>query len=99
LPATAASVSTRVVSWKLAAEIKGIRRERGLGNAEQQRTARGRTPSIVNDAIILLAEAELIHLFIEEEARIADILDFHPAHHLPNDGLDVLIVDIYACRR
>src|ERR1700678_3405438 len=48
---------------------KRIRGERGLGDAEEQRTARRRTPAIVNDPIVFFAEAELVHLLFQKESR------------------------------
>ena len=50
----------------------------------------------MNDAIVLLAEAELVHLFLKQERSIAHVLDFDPAHHLPDDGLNVLVIDVHA---
>ena len=70
--------------------------KRRLGDAKEQRTAGSGTSTIVNDAIVFLAEAELIDLLFEEERRIAHVFDFHPAHHLTNDRLDVLVVNIHA---
>jgi hypothetical protein len=49
-----------------------------------------------DDAIVFLAEAELVHLLLEEERGVADVFDFHPAHHLADDGFDVLVVDVDA---
>src|SRR5690242_7714507 len=71
-----------------------IGRERRLGDTKEQWTARCRTATIGDDAIVFLAEAELVHLLLEKERGVADVFDLDPAHHLARDGLDVLIVDI-----
>src|SRR5208282_3817733 len=71
---------------------EGIGGERRLGNAKEQRTTRSRAAAVLNDAVVLLAEAELIHLLLEKERRITDVFHLHPAHHLAHDRLDVLIV-------
>ena len=53
LPLIAASVRTRVVSWKLAAEMNESVRERGLGDAEQQRVAARRLLAVRRQAVVL----------------------------------------------
>src|SRR5712664_349170 len=73
-----------------------IGRERGLGDTEEERTARCGAAAIGDDAIVLLAEAELVHLLLKEERGITHVLDLDPAHHLARDGLDVLVVDVHA---
>src|SRR5216683_2793374 len=73
-----------------------IGRERGLGDTEEERTARCGAAAIGDDAIVLLAEAELVHLLLEKERGVAHVLDLDPAHHLARDGLDVLVVDVDA---
>ncbi len=35
-------------------------------------------------------------MLLEKEIGITDVFDFDPAHHLARDGLDVLVVDVYA---
>ena len=59
------------------------------------RPVAGRPPSRIT-AIVLLAEAELVHLLLEKERRVAHVLNLHPTHHLPHDALDVLVVDVHA---
>jgi len=54
------------------------------------------TAAAFDDAVVLLAEAELIHLFLEQKRRVADVFHLHPAHHLSDDGFDVLVVDVDA---
>src|SRR6266436_6024986 len=71
-----------------------IGRERRLGDTEEERTARCGAAAIGDDAIVFLAEAELVHLLLEEEGSVAHVLDLDPAHHLARDRLDVLVVDV-----
>src|SRR5208282_897452 len=52
--------------------------------------------TVGDDAIVFLAEAELVHLLLEKERCVANVFDFDPAHHLARDGLDVLVVDVDA---
>ncbi len=59
------------------------------------RPVAGRPPS-VDDALVLLLEAELVDLLVDQELGVADLLDLHPAHHLADDDLDVLVVDVDA---
>src|SRR4029077_5530269 len=73
-----------------------VGRERSLGDAEEQRTSRCRAATVSYYAVVLFAEAELIHLLLEEERGVAHVFDLDPTHHLPGDGLDVLIVDVHA---
>ena len=73
-----------------------IRRERRLGDAEKQRAPGCGASTFADDAVVFLAEAELVHLFVEEERGVADVFDLHPAHHLADDGFDVLVVDVDA---
>ena len=73
-----------------------VGRERRLRDAEQQRPALRRTPARGNHALVLLEEPELVRLLVDEEFGVADVLDLDPPHHLPRDGLDVLVVDVDA---
>ena len=41
-------------------------------------------------------EAELVHHLVDEELGVPHVLHLHPAHHLPDDHLDVLVVDVHA---
>src|SRR5260370_22391132 len=67
-----------------------------VGDAKEKRTAGGGAAAIGDDAVVFLAEAELVHLLFKEELRVANVLDLDPAHHLARDGFDVLIVDVNA---
>ena len=42
---------------------------------------------------VLLLEDVLLDLLVDQEVRVADVLDAHAAQHLTNDDLDVLVVD------
>src|SRR5664280_784192 len=68
--------------------------ERGLGDAEQQRTAGGRFAAIGDRLLVLFAETELVDLLFQQERGIAHVFHFHPAHHLANDHFDVLVADV-----
>src|SRR5205814_1620512 len=46
---------------------EGVGRERRLGDTKEQRTTGCRTATFANDPVVLLAEAELVHLLFEEE--------------------------------
>src|SRR3989441_4877735 len=73
-----------------------VGRERGLGDPEQQRPAGRRLPALGHDALVFRLEAELVDLLVHDELRVAHLLDLHPAHHLADDRLDVLVVDVDA---
>src|ERR1019366_5588461 len=73
---------------------KRIGGERGLGDAEQQRTAGGRFAAIGNRLLVLFAEAELVDLLFQQERGIAHVFHFHPAHHLANNHLNVFVADV-----
>ena len=75
---------------------EGVGRERCLGDAEEQRASDCRTASIGDHAVILFAETELVCLLLQQEVRVSHFFYLHPAEHLPNDGLDVLIRDCHA---
>ena len=85
-----------MVSWKLAAEMnESVESEALVIPSSSGRPVAGRL-ALADDAIVFLAEAELVHLLVEKELGVADVLDLHPAHHLANDGFDVLVVDVDA---
>src|SRR5271165_500575 len=70
--------------------------ERRLGDTKEQGTARCGAATFGDDAVVFLAEAELVDLFFEEERGIANVFDLDPAHHLARDRFDVLVVDVHA---
>jgi hypothetical protein len=55
----------------------------------------GRPPALITRSISF-EEPELVHLLLGEEPGVAQILDLHALHHLPRDGLDVLVVNVDA---
>ena len=46
--------------------------------------------------LVLLLEHPLLDLLVDQEVGVAHVGDAHPAQHLPDDGLDVLVVDLHA---
>ena len=47
------------------------------------------------DAVVLLSEVELVDYLLLEEGGVAGVVDLHLAHHLTNDDLEVLVVDLH----
>ena len=94
LPA-AASVRTRVVSWKEAAEMKLSVARRGLGDAKQDDSSTGPSAAQPLDSLVLLGNVNRVHLLVVEEIGVARIGDLDLADHLPDDDLDVLVVDLH----
>ena len=47
----------------------------------------------LDDARVLRLEHVLLDLLVDQEVGVADLLDAHAAQHLPDDDLDVLVVD------
>src|SRR3954468_6454451 len=92
-PAMLASVSTRVVSWNEAAEMKLSVDSGRLGDAEEERGAVGGFAAAVHHFLVLFHEAETIDLLVDEEVRIADAGHADGTEHLAADHFDVLIVD------
>ena len=95
-PLMAASVSTRVVSWKDAAERKlsvdsdALVMPRSSGSALDGQTAHR------HDLPVDLVEPVLLDHLVDQEVGVADLADLHAAEHLPDDDLDVLVVDLDA---
>ena len=52
--------------------------------------------ALAEHALVLLLEAPLLDLVADQELGVADVLDAHAAQHLPDDHLDVLVVDAHA---
>ena len=44
--------------------------------------------------VVRVLELEFVDHLLEQEFRVADILHLDPAHHLPDDDLQVLVVDV-----
>ena len=98
LPLIAASVSTRVVSWKLAAEMKLSVDSDALVMPRSSGRPMAGVPPRGDDALVLFAELPAVHLLVDQELGVADLLDLHRPHHLAHDHLDVLVVDRDALR-
>src|SRR5690348_6795014 len=75
---------------------EGFGGKRGLGDAQQQRPAGSRLATLHDGALVLFAEAELVHLLLQQELGVAHVFHFDPAHHLAHDDLDVLVADVDA---
>ena len=92
LPQIDASVRTLVVSWKDAAEMKHSVESDALVMPSRIGSARGllaRPPA----SLVRVLEDDLLDLLADQEVGVADLLDAHPAQHLADDDLDVLVVD------
>src|SRR5437868_864340 len=70
-------------------------RKRCFRDPQQQWPSRRWFAALGNDTLVLFAEAELVHLLLQQELSVADVFDFHPTHHLPHDHFDVLIADVH----
>ena len=89
-------MSTRVVSWNDAAEMnESVESDALVMPSSSGWPVAGRPPA-GDHALVLFEEAELVDLLVDQELGVADILDLHPPHHLPDDDLDVLVVDVDA---
>ncbi len=87
-----ASVRTRVVSWKLAAEMKlSVESDALVMPSRSGRPVAGRPRR--EDALLFHVEAEAVDLLLEQEVAVADVVDLDPAEHLTNDRFDVLVGD------
>ena len=68
--------------------------ERGFGDSEQQRNARGGLAALREHPLVFLPEPELVHLLFQQEGRVPHLFHLHPAHHLADNDLDVFVVDV-----
>ena len=95
LPAVAASVSTRVVSWNEAAEMKLLVCSEALVMPCSTGIA---CAGLSSSAKLGVDRVELgaVDLLAGQERRVARIEDLHLLQHLANDHLDVLVVDLHA---
>src|SRR5712692_3577058 len=75
-----------------------LRRQRGLGDAQQQRRSISRLAAAVHDLLVLLHEAEAIDLLVHQEIGVANPRHSNRAQHLTADDLDVLVVDGHRLR-
>ena len=102
MPLIAASVRTLVVSWKDAADRKRFRCQRSLGDTHEKLGVGRLAEALLAcfDALFDLAVCCLELADIDgragEQIGASGILDLDLAHHLADDDLDMLIVDINA---
>src|SRR5438067_8986277 len=91
----AASVSTRVVSWKLAAEMNESVDSDALVMPSRIAWPSAGLPPV---SITFWFSSRNRNLSTTSSGRfgVADVLHLHPAHHLSNDDLQVLVVDVNA---
>src|SRR5438093_5190617 len=70
-----ASVRTRVVSWNDAAEMnESVESEAFVMPSSSGRPCAGRPPARRDHALVLLDDAELVHLLVDEEFGVGDVL-------------------------
>ena len=89
-------MSTRVVSWNDAAEMNDSVESDALVMPSSSGRPVAGLAALRDDPLVLLAELELVHLLFQQERGVAHVLDLHPAHHLADDHLDVLVADVHA---
>ena len=96
MPEIDASVSTRVVSWNDAAEMnESVESDAFVMPSSSGRPFAGRPPPAITRSFSS-RKRNLSTCSSIEELGVADVLDLHPPHHLPDDDLDVLVVDVDA---
>ena len=81
----------RLLEGRRGEEAGGV--ERGLGHAQQHGLGRGRLAALGQDAVVVLLELEPIDQLRREQVDVARLVDADLAEHLPDDDLDVLVVD------
>ena len=92
----AASVSTRVVSWKEAADShESVASEALVMPISSGRPSAGFLPSCTRRRLVS-ANTRWSDPLPGQEVRLAGLLDGDAAGHLPDDELDVLVVDRHA---
>src|SRR5690606_26705491 len=69
---------------------------RGLGDAEQNRLSLGRLLALLDEALVDLLELDRIDVVAGDIGRVALRGHFHLLQHLPDDHLNVLVVDEHA---
>src|SRR5262249_26654130 len=90
----AASVNTRVGSWKGGGGQPGVGGQRRLGDPHEHRTAGGRLTTLGDQPAVLRLELRPVDQQPGQELGRATVDDGDPLEHLPDDDLDVLIVDL-----
>src|SRR5580765_4150895 len=77
---------------------EGLRRERRLRDPEDQRLRGCLLLLLLLHARVLALEHDLVHELARQELGVAVVLDPDLLQHLPDDQLDVLVVDLDALR-
>src|SRR5437868_1522464 len=77
---------------------EGLGRERRLRDPEDQRFERRLLALLLLDARVLTLQDDLVDELSGQELRRAGVLDAYLLQHLPDDQLDVLVVDVHALR-
>ena len=75
---------------------EGARVQRRLGDAEQDRLRRGGLAALGQDPVVDLLELEAVDQLGRQQLGVAGGVDGDLAQHLPDDDLDVLVVDRHA---
>src|SRR5262245_10618010 len=70
-----------------------VGRQRGLGDPHQDRPAGSRRTAFGHHPAVLLLEPGPLDQLAGQQLGVAGLDDRHPAQHLPDDDLDVLVVD------
>ena len=81
----------RLLEGRRGEERGGV--ERGLGHAEQHGLGRGRLAALGQDPVVGLLELEAVDELRRQQVDVARLVDADLAEHLPDDDLDVLVVD------
>jgi hypothetical protein len=93
LASIAASVSTRVVSWKEAADSHDSVASDALVMPMSSGRPGGGLAALGDDPTVLGLEGAPLDEVTGDEVGLAGLDDGDPAQHLPDDDLDVLVVD------
>jgi hypothetical protein len=91
----AASVSTRVVSWNDAAEMKESVDSDALVIPSSTFFVLHRQLVGCVDAVVLFQQLRTLHLLADDVVGVASIGDLHTTQHLANEHFDVLVVDLH----
>ena len=94
----AASVSTRVVSWNEAADSHDSVASDALVIPMRTGRAEAGAPPDSMTRRFSASNAAAVDELTGQQVGVARLEDVHPAQHLPDDDLDVLVVDRHALR-
>ena len=98
LPLIAASVRTRVVSWKLAADRNDSVASDALVTPSSTGLAFATFLPSALMLLVLFGEDRRFDQLARQHARVAAVDDLHLAQHRAHDDFDVLVVDVDALR-